>query len=186
MKNKRIQCWLLLLMMVMLFGGCGFFTQDQEAVDPNKAEENNEGPVEQDKVELVLYFADDMGEYLHPEVREVVLNGSTPAEMIVRELIDGPKKDSLFSPIPKTTELLGLKISDRTAEVNFSRDIQTDHAGGTASEVFTIYSIVNSLTEMEEIDRVWILVEGEAVESLAGHVIIREPLEKKERLTAPR
>jgi hypothetical protein len=50
-------------------------------------------------------------------------------------------------------------------------------AGGTSSEVATLYSIVRSLTaNVSGVGRVQILVDGLCAESLVGHVDIQDPL----------
>src|SRR5947209_5168592 len=52
------------------------------------------------------------------------------------------------------------------------------HPGGSSSELLTVYSIVNALTSnLPTITRVQILVDGKEVDSLAGHVDLRRPLE---------
>ena len=47
------------------------------------------------------------------------------------------------------------------------------------NELFTIYAIVNAVTiNLPAISRVQILVDGKEVDTLAGHVDLRHPLEK--------
>ncbi len=45
-------------------------------------------------------------------------------------------------------------------------------------ENFTIGQIVNSLVELDNIEKVQFLIEGEKAESLMGHFDILEPFEK--------
>lgn len=127
--------------------------------------------------EVVLYFADDQAEYLVPEKREVSLqkNEST-AEAIVKALISGPKNTKLGVTIPAGTKLRSVNIKENTAYVDFSEEIKTKHWGGSAGESMTIFSIVNSLTEMKEIKQVQILIAGVKQDSLAGHLDISQPI----------
>ena len=46
----------------------------------------------------------------------------------------------------------------------------------------TIYSIVNSLTKLDGIHKVQLLVEGQKIETLAGHFDTSEPLEPDNNL----
>ena len=46
----------------------------------------------------------------------------------------------------------------------------------------TVYSIVNSLTQFEDIEKVQILIAGEEIETLAGHMDLAYPLERDESL----
>ena len=56
---------------------------------------------------------------------------------------------------------------------------RTNHPGGALDELFTIYAIVNALTvNLPAITRVQILVDGKEVDTLAGHVDLRHPLQK--------
>jgi spore germination protein GerM len=73
--------------------------------------------------------------------------------------------------------LLGAYQLGDTLVLDFSRELQTNHSGGSAGELLTVYSIVNTLAEnIHGISRVQILVEGNEVETLAGHLDLREPL----------
>jgi len=129
-------------------------------------------------VELTLYFSDDQAMYLVPEQRKVAIGeGESIAEAVVKELIKGPSSAGLKRTIPPETSLLSLTIEKGVAEVDFSRGIQDSRYGGSAGESMLIYSIVNSLTELPEINQVQILVEGKKIESLYGHIGIAEPLD---------
>lgn len=127
--------------------------------------------------ELVLYFSDDQAMYLLPERRKAAVGkGETTGEAIVRELIKGPSGAGLKRTIPPETGLLSLSVENGVAYVDFSKGIRDSRYGGSAGESMLIYSIVNSLTELPEINQVQILVEGKKIESLYGHIGITEPL----------
>ncbi len=52
--------------------------------------------------------------------------------------------------------------------------------GGALDEMFTVYTIVNVLTvNLPAIQRVQILIDGKEVDTLAGHVDLRHPLQKQ-------
>ena len=52
-------------------------------------------------------------------------------------------------------------------------------AGGSLDEIFTVYSIVNTLTDnLPAIAAVQLLVDGHQVDTLAGHVDVRRPLRR--------
>ena len=92
------------------------------------------------------------------------------------ELIKGPHTD-LNPTIPQGVGLLQRYVDGRgTAYVDFTRDLQTKHPGGTGGELLTIYSIVDTLTaNFSEIERVNLLVEGSEILTLAGHIDTRRP-----------
>lgn len=97
----------------------------------------------------------------------------------LQALIDGPLTHENLEPsVPPTTRLLGLSIYRGLATVNFSDEIIRDFNGGALIESYLIKAIVNTLTEFPEIDRVQFLVEGEPVESIGGHILIIDPIER--------
>jgi hypothetical protein len=56
--------------------------------------------------------------------------------------------------------------------------IRENHPAGTLSELFTVYSVVNSISlNVPEIEAIKILIEGQEATTLAGHVDIRFPLQ---------
>ncbi len=137
---------------------------------------NNQDVTDEKKVEAILYFSDENAEYLNGEEREL---GKLTAEALLNGLIEGPKNDANRRTIPDGTKLIDVKIEDGVAYVNFSKELTEKHWGGSTGETHTIFSIVNTLALNPElnIDSVQILVEGETIETLAGHMDISEPIE---------
>lgn len=135
----------------------------------------------QGEVALLLYFADSQAMYLLPEDRTVSAGPDDTYEtLVVKELIAGPKVEGHGRTIPEGTKLLSLEIVDGVAYVNFSKEMQTNHWGGSTGEMFTIYSIVNSLTESPNVKAVQFLIEGQRVESLVGHADTTKPIERRD------
>jgi len=129
---------------------------------------------------VTLYFPDEQAMHVVPEQREV--NKDKPIEeTIVEELMKGPKTPGLVpTTIPEEAKLLSVEIKDKIAYVNFSRELVEKHVGGSTGEMMTILPIVNSLTELPEIEKVQFLVEGEKTKTLAGHITFDEPFERSE------
>ncbi|MCQ2560205.1 MAG: GerMN domain-containing protein, partial [Clostridia bacterium] len=187
---------LLVLTLLVLCAGCdsgnegdkysGFITSDinerpdQSPQDSPKASEQQ--PVKQQPtVNLVtkIYFSDDQEMYLVAEDLTLT-DGNSPeaaAKEVIAALIKGPNNTALLPTLPQGTKLSAVQVENGLATVNFSADLRDKHSKGSDGENMTVYSIVNSLTELEGIDRVQILVDGEVIESLAGHIDLREPLE---------
>ena len=91
-----------------------------------------------------------------------------------------PAPAPLVSAIPAGATLRALYLTDRgDAFVDLSAEARTRHSGGALDELFTVYSIVNALTtNLPAVNRVQILVDGKEVDTLAGHVDLRHPLQK--------
>jgi len=145
-------------------------------VDPNP---------EKGTVEVLLYFSDSEAMYLLPERREVSQNNRSLAEIIVNELIKGPEQEERLQTIPEEAELQLAEVVDGIAYVNFSEEISTEHVGGSAGEIITIYSIVNTLVELPEIEAVQLLEEGEKKDAIWKHVYTLEPIEADTQMIDP-
>ncbi|MBI2875151.1 MAG: GerMN domain-containing protein [Firmicutes bacterium] len=135
-----------------------------------------------DQKTVTLYFADFQAQFVVPEEREVSLTGSkTLPEAVMEEILAGPRDPYLTSPIPKGTRLLSLEVNNGIAYVNLSRFM----VGGTAGESMVINSIVNSMVELQGIEKVQILIEGKASDTVGGHVILEEPIGRGPILAYP-
>lgn len=135
------------------------------------------GPVKKSPVHL--YFSDGRGEYLQAEER-MIPHSESIAEFgraIVQGLIDGPS-DGLLPTIPEGTGINAFYITaSGTAYADLAGAVSENHPGGVGSELFTIYSIVNTLIlNIPEIKAVKILIDGKEKETLAGHIDLRFPL----------
>lgn len=138
---------------------------------------------EKDKTTVTLYFAEKQWEYLMPEKRQVVVKDNEPIEKnVVQELIKGPKDGQLFATIPAQSKIISVETKEGICFVNLSDEFRTEHGGGSTGEIMTIYSIVNSLTELKHISKVQFLIEGQKLETLKGHLIFNEPFERDESL----
>ncbi len=144
-----------------------------EPADPTPPQNGEEEPA---TTTITLYFADDQAQWVEAQMRQVIIE-NTLEETIILELIKGPEGENLLATIPEGTELLGLSIEDGIAYVDFSAQFKTNHWGGSAGELMTIQSIVASLTQLDEVDAVQLLLEGEKEDALFGHSCTAEPIE---------
>jgi spore germination protein GerM len=128
--------------------------------------------------EVVLYFAAPPATYLVAETREIdsCLDERECLRAIVQELVHGPVGD-LLPVFPVQAVVRDVGIAGEEATVDFSRDLIDNHPGGSVPELLTVYGLANTLAaNFPDIRQVRILVEGAAVESLKGHVDLRQPV----------
>ncbi|MDO9535959.1 MAG: GerMN domain-containing protein [Bacillota bacterium] len=97
------------------------------------------------------------------------------ARRLMEALLKGPEDEDLSSIIPDNTRLLDLRVEGGIAYVDFSNEIAAAHYGGETEEVL-IDSIVWTLTQLDEIEAVQLLIEGEVVDTIGGHMSISKPL----------
>jgi spore germination protein GerM len=108
----------------------------------------------------------------------VIRSCPTPAtpEKAMELLLAGPTAEEserqLIPSISAGTKLLGLTVTNGLAKANFSRELQANFVGGSQLEGHLVQAIVSTLIQFPEIERIEILMEGERVESIAGHVLI--------------
>lgn len=111
-------------------------------------------------VNLNLYFANKSGDMLTPQSTVIEYNANVAVEkVIVEQLIAGPTEKGYYPTIPKDTKVMSITTKDGVCYVNL--DIGFTAQGYDVLGQVTIYSIVNSLTELTGINSVQILVNGE-------------------------
>lgn len=120
---------------------------------------------------LTLYFSDRQGEALIAAQTPVKYASAAPlAKLLVESLIQGEetiphtnKRNDVIPTVPSSTVLNNLTIRDNVCYLDFSKDIN-NLMPGIGSEV-VVYSIVNTLCELPNVNRVQITVEGEPQEN---------------------
>ena len=128
--------------------------------------------------EADIFFGDTETDSLIVEKR--TLPWSTDPEQRARrlltELLRGPSGAAVRTT-PDSTMLRSVSItSGGIAQADFSGQLSLDHPGGSSSEVLTVYSIVNTLVfNIDGIKKVQILIEGQTIDTLAGHMDCRQP-----------
>jgi spore germination protein GerM len=169
---------ILFLLVIMGIGFSILYLFRQEISDSIKPWFEERG-ILREKKGILLYFSDSEGEYLIGEKREILKRDEVEeeAEETINELIKGPK-GKLIPTLPRQTKLLDLELGEGgVVKVNFNKALSKDHPGGSSAEMMTLYSVVNSLTlNFHQIKRVQILIEGKAVETIAGHLSLKKPI----------
>ena len=96
--------------------------------------------------------------------------------ILERQLDPAPRR--LLSPFPAGTRLRAIYLADNgDLFVDLSGEVTTEHSGGSLDELLTVYALVNALTtNVAEVSAVQILVDGREVDTLAGHIDLRQPL----------
>jgi len=133
------------------------------------------------KIKARLFYVADDGLRLTSVERDIAYGEGTVEQ--AREIVAAqiaPAVEPLVSAVPSGTTLRAVFLTQSgEAYVDFSRDIMTAHPGGTQNELLTIYTIVNALTvNLPAVTSVQVLVDGKEVDTLAGHIDLRQPLVK--------
>ena len=129
------------------------------------------------KSTIYLYFAAEDGEGLAMEERTVLFdNTMNMEELVMKILMEGPLDDSLQAVIPKTVSLLNVTVKSGICYVNFDDAFLADTV--TMKPELVIYSIVDSLSELQSVTQVQITVNG------ASDVMFMDTLSLNQPFTA--
>lgn len=138
------------------------------------------------RISATLYFVADDGVSLVGVAHDVPL-GETPvaqARALIEAQLGTDPPEPLLRAVPKDVTVRGVFLPGRDdAYVDLDSAFVTGLAGGSHNELLAAYAIVSVLTtNLSPVTRVQILIDGREVETLAGHVDLREPLRKNEGL----
>lgn len=112
-----------------------------------------------ENVELTLYFASENGKYLIKALRPVEYNSNISLErLVIEKLIGGPSGESLYPTVNPNTKILSVTVKDNICYLNLSEEFLIQQSGVTPE--VAIYSVVNTLIELENVNKVQISVEG--------------------------
>lgn len=123
--------------------------------------DNPEGQISDNaQAYFLLYFADEEGKSLIPVQRYVEYNTNIPPEKLVAEMIiQGPSAGEDSYPVMNpNTKVVSIIMKDRTCYLNLDENFLTQ-VYSVNSEV-TIYSLVNSIIALNNVNKVQISVNG--------------------------
>lgn len=124
--------------------------------------------------DLNLYFANSKGDKLVKNTISVAYSRNISIErVIVEQLIKGPDGSSLGRTLPETLKLLNVSVKDGICYVNLDSTFLTEIVNVSTS--VPIYSIVNSLCELENVDKVQILINGDSNKDFRESISLESP-----------
>lgn len=117
-----------------------------------------------------LYFIHE--NQLVSENRTIVIEKLETELSTVQELKKGSRVDIYYAPINQDVEIISVKTSDRICYVSLSEEFMIEN-----EEQFSlnVMSIVNTLTELDAVDYVQILIDGKRVDR-DSEVKLSEPI----------
>lgn len=120
--------------------------------------------MEEQEEELVLYVPDEAQRYLVRETQTVAaMNAADRPAEIVRRLLALPESESA---IPDGTALRSVSVENGVCTVDLSSQFLTGMPRSWNTERLAVYAIVNSLTELPQIQTVDLWIAGAPLERL--------------------
>ena len=173
MKNKKIILIFTILLILVVIGGIFaiWFVKNKEN---NKVEEiTPEEEISEEQLRqtiVTLYFVSNETNEIMPEARLIDIKEiiTTPYEKLINLLIEGPKNEKAKKVIPEGTTLLKTFLEKDVITLDFSKEFLNYNKEDEKEKENLINTIVNTLTELTEINGVKIKIEGEEVEDFEG------------------
>lgn len=163
MKNKKTMVIIIIILCVLLLGFISiFFGKDkkEEVIEILPEEEISDEQLR--KTMISLYYENKETKKLMPEARlvDVKLLINEPYKLLIDLLIEEPKNSSLRTVIPQNVTVNKIELNSDVLYIDFSKEFIENHEGGLENETNTIYSIVNTLTELTEVNGIKILIDN--------------------------
>lgn len=200
MRTLAVPALILLIFVFVTASTCGC-GEPGKKTDTRDNAENGKEPDGGDKshgggttTEVTLFFRYETPErsWLAAEKREV--DAAEPCRAAMSALISGPMPGSGLKPVlPDTVSILGVTLEGGVCTVDLSKEVLTDanKVGASAtSEMLALAAIADTLTGIQGVEKVRVLVEGQQsgmvegrfVEDFWGHVGLPEFLERNEEV----
>ena len=133
------------------------------------------GEAQQNAQDVTLYFANESGNLLLTETRSVPIMGQQElAQHLLELLLDEPQSGGMHTPLPPGTGILDVSVEDGVCSVDFNADFYENRPASEQAQQVTILSVVNTLCELDGIDRVQFYSQGTRLDSY-GCLSLTEP-----------
>ncbi len=130
-----------------------------------------------ERTKLTLYYSNEAGDKLLKTAEMVVYNTNISMEKLVTEhIISGPLSSRVIPVVSKDVEIISVNTKDGVCYVNLSKEFLNKQ--GALSDELVIYSFVNSLTELPNINKVQFMIEGESDVDYGNHSNLNELFER--------
>lgn len=149
------------------------------------SEEKEEEYIPQEDVQfLKIYYGIKGKDKLECESKRVRKNSMLigQARQIVSSLLEKPTNERLYRLLPENLTLRGLFYDSGLFIIDFSREFNNVYNYGASEQTLAIYSIVNSITELEPKARVRFLINGTEPEGEEGHIDLSCKLSRLESI----
>ncbi|OKZ65648.1 MAG: hypothetical protein BHW02_03885 [Clostridium sp. 28_12] len=173
--NKKI---IIAIISLLIIGGLIIFIYKNISIEKNKEDEYQDYTPQQEisdeqnrQTKVTLYFENSETGELESEIRLIDANTliKEPEKEIINLLIKGPQSSNLKKLIPDGTVVYDVKVKNSCAEINVSN--QFLEFGDEKNKLKIINSIVNTLTNLKEINSIKFLINGETNEKFADTYI---------------
>ena len=167
MKNKKIVIIFSVLLIILIIGGYFVIKYLKQKGESGEITEEYTPQEEISKEQLrqtivTLYFLSKDTKEITPEARLVDIKDiiTNPYENLINLLIEGPKNEKNQKVIPDNTKLNKTYMEGDCITLDFSQEILNYDKNDEKAKENMVNTIVNTLTELTEVNKVKILIDG--------------------------
>jgi spore germination protein GerM len=136
---------------------------------------------------VTVYFGSYDGEGVVGEPRTIAsrTHREEEVEAVVNEILRGPQSKQAVQLFPEGTRLRRAFYDEenRLLYLDFTSALVGGQSGGSAMEILTLTTLLRTIAvDFPEVVAVQLLVDGQEVETLAGHIDLTRPLRAKDWL----
>lgn len=162
--NKKICVFIIILILILIGTGAWYYLNKKDTKYENEIIPEEEISDSQMRQTIVsLYFYNSTTKSLTSEGRLIDAKElvKEPYKKLMELLIQGPQNEALSKTIPEGTKINNVELKEDILYLDLSKEFIENHVGGEDNESITIYSIVNTMTRLTEVNGVKILIDGE-------------------------
>ena len=166
--NRKTLIIIIVLVIAIAITGILLWSNKSKNMEENVIQPQEEITDEQMRTALVtLYYMNKETKQLTPEgiMIDVKKLLADPYETLINLLIEQPKNEKLQSAIPNGTKVLGAELKGDVVYLDLSNEFIENNS---VEEKTIINAIVNTLTELNEVNGVKILINGQENKEFKG------------------
>ena len=190
MKNKKLL--IIFIIIIIVLGMIGY--RIYEKLQENKLQNEILEYVPEEEIDIVglrqtivsLYFNQKDTNILVPEARSIDVKELTkePYNTLMNLLLEGPKNEKFEKTIPEGTKINKIELKSNILYLDLSKEFIENHKGGVEAESSSIYSIVNTLTQLNEVEAIKIQIDGKDDVAFKDNAIsLKDPFVKQDTTT---
>ncbi len=166
--NRKTLIIIIVLVIAIAITGILLWSNRSKNMEENVIQPQEEITDEQMRTALVtLYYMNKETKELTPEGKMIDVKKllADPYETLINLLIEQPKNEKLQSAIPNGTKVLGAELKGDVVYLDLSNEFIENNS---VEEKTIINAIVNTLTELNEVNGVKILISGQENKEFKG------------------
>lgn len=134
------------------------------------------------KLPMKIYFIDPMIGLLIPENRTVSIQNNQLIESVITAIQAGPKNKKLISPLDELVRVESVTFEGKICYINLNRIFINNPVWNQQNKTLILSAVVNTLTELEQVQSVQFLIEGKPLGEVTEEVQLSAPLKRNETL----